>query len=957
MLQQLMTANRFVSLAPDDPDNSDTDLEVTEPHIADKPQDDVSTVSDDTVYYEANDDTPYFQTGAEPPPREEWEVAKPIDFLDFNGVLRLSHHLDAVFRSVKEIETPLGMDNSHQMWKWADVGSCQMPRSPPMYPTLMIGEGGVCQPVASQVHHKTLFQWIVGNLSWLSQYDTVYIFVDNRALSGASPPDYWPFFAPWIKSRCEVIGPYQEKTTAVHIPINSDTGLDQVHYTWAGAAVLEALCLVYPTVNLVLADSDCVPTSLFEVAELVNLMTDRASRAEAMQHHTMASSNQSPPAVLLMTESKAELNAGLIVVTGHAATQAEDVDMGLEAPNASNPAASAPHSDACDARARKSRRLAHPADSKSPEEWVTALCDSRASFLATTAVPDDPAEALRGGLILTPIMGCKARTPLDWTHAWAMLGEWAGKIAFPIPEDGKWPRHGHGIYLRPDYIHRTPPFLTWARPIFEQGALSPMSVLPADFPILCLPGDKLFQSKDVERAYCLPPIVHAFHGSKVEIGKKLQQWQWQGLRPLAVALLGVDQLPPLWTHPTGSDFVRGSKLVAKPHVAEQRKLTQTQVLLLQSLWTPVESPHHGNNHMPWPQTCQATYVLCGQQASLQLPTDQIRPLLEALQQRLQIDSSNPELTINEILASHADPKYQDWKKVIMENTGWQLNPTDTGYLDVQCTGLGGGELDKDWEVLLACRKEAHVYGPSLSKQDDWKEKAGTIAGTAHTQEYLLLHLAMFPIGLHTWCHVLGVPDTHQLQAQIIHRAMKVLEFCPITPAHRKPPWPGYEQGMRLFTKLLVAHPLVGVCLPPDALPAEALKLAGYMVGSLFLRGHSAGSYAGMVWETILAEFPNIAGRTVLAAIALPPSLLTRSTLSYNRQVHLIHHADDRLCVWTRSHQDMKLLQQQRFIITHITGWRAYLGTAQHNYAHWTRVTLPEGRHDLTTGKNLGSTPV
>ena len=442
--------------------------------------------------------------------------------------------------------------------------------------------------------------------------------------------------------------------------------------------------------------------------------------------------------------------------------------------------------------------------------------------------------------------------------------------------------------------------------------------------------------------------MHAFHGSKVGIGRKLQQWKWQGLRPLAVALMGVDQLPPLWTHPTGSDFVRGSKLVAKPHVAEQRKLTQTQVLLLQSLWTPVESPHHSNNHTPWPDTCQATYVLCGQQASLQLPTNQIRPLLEALQKRLQIDPSNCELAINEILASHADPKYQDWKKVIMENTGWQLNPTDTGYLDVQCTGLGGGELDKDWEVLLACRKEAHVYGPSLSKQDDWKEKAGTIAGTAHTQEYLLLHLAMFPIGLHTWCHVLGVPDTHQLQAQIIHRARKVLECCPITPAHRKPPWPGYVQSVRLFTKLLVAHPLVGICLPPDTLPAESLKVAGYMVGSLFLRGHSAGSYAGMVWENILAEFPSIEGRTVLAAIALPPSLLTRSTLSYNRQVHLIHHADDRLCVWTPSNHDMKLLQQQRFIITHITGWRAYLGTAQHNYPHWTRVTLPEGRYDLTS---------
>ena len=95
-----------------------------------------------------------------------------------------------------------------------------------------------------------------------------------------------------------------------------------------------------------------------------------------------------------------------------------------------------------------------------------------------------------------------------------------------------------------------------------------------------------------------------------------------------------------------------------------------------------------------------------------------------------------------------------------------------------------------------------------------------------------------------YCHVpnwrphlvpfLGMPDAHQLQAQIISRAMKLLRFCPITPAHRKPPWPGYKHGLRLFTKLLVAHPLVGVCLPPEIRPAEYLKLTGYMVGSLFI---------------------------------------------------------------------------------------------------------------------------
>ena len=118
--------------------------------------------------------------------------------------------------------------------------------------------------------------------------------------------------------------------------------------------------------------------------------------------------------------------------------------------------------------------------------WLTQLtanqlCDSRASFLATTAVPDDPAEALRGGLILTPIMGCK--DPLAWTHAWAMLGEWAGKIAFPIPEDGKWPRHGHGIYLRPDYIsplpHLGPTHLRTRRTLADVG---PPSGFPNPLP-------------------------------------------------------------------------------------------------------------------------------------------------------------------------------------------------------------------------------------------------------------------------------------------------------------------------------------------------------------------------------------------------------------------------------------------------------------------------------------------
>ena len=108
---------------------------------------------------------------------------------DVQGILRISHQLDELFLSEKEIETPIGMDDTKQNWKWADVGSRRMPRAPLTYPTGMVDDANENRhPAASQVHHRTLFQWIVDNLSWVPQYDTVYVFVDNRMLSGTNSP-------------------------------------------------------------------------------------------------------------------------------------------------------------------------------------------------------------------------------------------------------------------------------------------------------------------------------------------------------------------------------------------------------------------------------------------------------------------------------------------------------------------------------------------------------------------------------------------------------------------------------------------------------------------------------------------------------------------------------------------------------------------------------------------------
>ena len=271
-----------------------------------------------------------------------------------------------------------------------------------------------------------------------------------------------------------------------------------------------------------------------------------------------------------------------------------------------------------------------------------------------------------------------------------------------------------------------------------------------------LPGDKLFQSKEIADGYCLPPVVHAFLGSKVDMGRKLQARKQEGLAPLGVALLGAANELPLWTHPAGCDFARGARLTVKPHVATNRALTPTQVLLLQTLWTPVDTPHCHNTHAPWTNDCEGVSPLCGQQASTKIDVKKAQSLYDSLCKRLDVTASNPELAINEIITSHTDPRFKEWQAVILESSEWQINPADTGVLSAQCTGLGGSELDEEWDILVACKKDAHIYGPSLSKQDDWDAKRTTIAGTAHSQEYLMLHLAVFPVGLHVWCGVHGM---------------------------------------------------------------------------------------------------------------------------------------------------------------------------------------------------------
>ena len=119
-------------------------------------------------------------------------------------------------------------------------------------------------------------------------------------------PVYWKLFGPWVRERCSWIGPLGERTTAAFIASSWNNGLEAVHFTWAGTFVLEAAVFLYPNLNFILADADCVPLALFfEVGELRQLASQLMR--DSRKHSHLGS-------VLLVSEPHAEINAGWICI-------------------------------------------------------------------------------------------------------------------------------------------------------------------------------------------------------------------------------------------------------------------------------------------------------------------------------------------------------------------------------------------------------------------------------------------------------------------------------------------------------------------------------------------------------------------------------------------------------------------------------------------------------------------
>ena len=361
-----------------------------------------------------------------------------------------------------------------------------------------------------------------GTASWLKLYQLlimsnhmIYLIVDNRM-----PADvpHWPAFAAWWASRRCLVGPQEEATDMLWVCADATTGLHKIPYYWAGVFVLEAARFLYPAQHFALIDNDCVPATLFEVQDLLQLAHQQHQWVDLIGCVRSESSSCAGIGTLLFTEAHLEYNAGLVISIGN--------------------------------------RSKH-----SPLEYETtaaalakSLQECRLALVSRARPPVNPSDTAISGTMFTPFVGIAMQTALDLCMVWSLYGLYMCKHFWPSPVTSpdelgpggtiKWPRQSHPKALTPEGRERTPWITSWARATFEQGILSVLPMLTGPCTVTSLPGEHLFQASALPRNRMRPAIFHAF--GKAKVGAQAALRELEGWETLPIAILGMPNLPPAW---------------------------------------------------------------------------------------------------------------------------------------------------------------------------------------------------------------------------------------------------------------------------------------------------------------------------------------------------------------------------------------------------------------------------
>ena len=407
-----------------------------------------------------------------------------------------------------QLSSPLGLDSAQPTVKLADVRA-QPPNQDQGYDTDGI-DGDL--PNMTAIIHALMLQ-----SELITRNQMIYLIVDNRKPE-AIP--HWLAFAAWWASRRCLVGPQEEATDVLWVCADNTTGLHRVPYYWAGVFVLEAARFLYPKQHFALIDNDCVPVTLFEVQDLLELAHQQLQWVDLVGHARTESDPCRGIGMLLFTEVHLEYNAGLVISIG-------------------------------------SSHRNSPLDRK-PNSAMLAkeLQAYRLTLVSRARPPVTPSETAINGTMFTPFVGVPMQNALDLCVVWSLYGLYMCKNFWPCPklnparhEDGgslKWPRQSHPQALTPAGQMRTPWLTSWARATFEQGILSVLPMLEGPCTATSLPGEHLFQASALSRDRMRPAIFHAFGKAKIGAQTALRDLEKQGWETLPMAILGTPNLPPAW---------------------------------------------------------------------------------------------------------------------------------------------------------------------------------------------------------------------------------------------------------------------------------------------------------------------------------------------------------------------------------------------------------------------------
>ena len=888
----------------------------------------------------------------------------------------------------------------------ADLGPCQLAdvRSQPSdqdpgYPTQDARGGGpdTGAIIGCLLQHRDLIE----------SCGMIYLIVDNRA---PAEVDHWPAFEQWRASRRMLIGPQQERTDIVWIQASQATGLRDVPYYWAGVFVLEAARFLFPQVHFGLIDNDCVPVTLFEVQDLVELARHQFCRTDIVGHPKCPDGEEKFPGMLLFTEAHLEYNAGLVV--------------SLSSPNRPSPVTA----------------------SSTPLGLANELADCRQQLLAMAVPPECPTEASQGGGLFTPLIGVPMETSLDLAVCWALYGTYMCRQFWPIPSSGRaqeqaafqWPKRAHPGALSPAGQERTPWLTSWARATFEQGCLSVLPHLEGPCSAISLPGEHLFQASRIRCDRMRPIIFHAFGKAKLDASAQLARLATQGWETLSIALLGTPHHPPAWsvdewkpiggccfsggpTALTGNSALRFCLLlrwraITRPTTQLFQTADTSEDSELETPRTPSESnqdlltrqllsaatdrdsresrscqgkgrtesdarhprpvdPQSANPplYVSWQSVTSQLGIPCEHEALAEdlctmfqtalgiLTTEEQRAFHQVQgdafcsipRKRAPVESVGP--VIQESLLRTC-PWVPFWENILWrmaQTYGFWLTTPDSpppSKVHINCGGLGGGALQSPKGPTFHCTHPrvngTCVYGPSLAPADRYQGQVNEVAA-GHTTS--LHELAMLMIHTTDPCEAwaqLGYGSA----AVLYRRTQIVLEASRQLPAHRRVPHVAFLSG--LWWKLLSMQPArILMCLPfLTRIGNKTIATGLFAPTSFHVEGFSAGSYTGAtVLLAVRALFPDCPITAVLGAVAMPKGVMGAllETASPGRcDIHLIHAEEDVLCSWHPSPSDQHTLSH-RVRFTLVAEAEKWMGTDKRKYWHWLHCDLPHGRFPLS----------